>query len=721
MCAWPDLFRAIAAASLLMPCTMTGQAGPLGNSPAINRFLNAQPAPVVLFNPDRTRLLILEPEVRPAGSEAGQPEALLVAGLRFNPRNTAPVHLATYTAVVARPIGRGETRRIIIPWKARVANPAWSPDGDKIAFTVVEDAGMSLWVAEAWNGESRMLAGPVLNGVFGNPCRWLPSGSGLLCAKVVSTHDGSGLERYLTSQLTVIPLSGSERLIGAPGVHSNLDMSPDGRYFLVESPHAPWSTEVPWRRFPLRTEIRELSGAVVKVIADRGPLPVEPTLGDGVPAGPRAVEWRGDAPATVVWVEAQDGGDPGTAAAIRDRVVQLAAPFTGAPVTLIDLAGRSRGNIWAQADLAVVNEGWAGTGRLRTWIIDPGVPGGAPKLLNERAAGDRYADPGQFLISQNSRGRPVLHLSKEGGFGYLAGVGASPLGDRPFLDRVELSTRKLVRLWRSEAAVHEEAVAFLSRDEDKLITLREGVNQPPNYFIRDLRKASTARLSPLTEFKDPAPDFSGVTRQLIALKRRDGVSVPATLYLPAGYRPAQGRLPFVIWVTPEEFRSVRAASQMVGSPSRFTRPTGVSPLFFLLSGYGVLELPAVPIIGGESPAPNERYVQQLIAAATAAVEKVVTMGVADSKRIGVGAGPAGGSAAADLLLHTDLFRAGITAARAESDTAGQMVLFKPADGVRRPLLTLLPSHSRESVAARLEEMTSWMDKYVKGSPAGVKR
>ena len=48
----------------------------------------------------------------------------------------------------------------------------------------------------------------------------------------------------------------------------------------------------------------------------------------GVPTGPRQVHWRPTAPATLVWAEALDGGDPRKKTAPRDRLLTLAAPFT---------------------------------------------------------------------------------------------------------------------------------------------------------------------------------------------------------------------------------------------------------------------------------------------------------------------------------------------------------------------------------------------------------
>ena len=122
----------------------------------------------------------------------------------------------------------------------------------------------------------------------------------------------------------------------------------------------------------------------------------------------------------------------------------------------------------------------------------------------------------------------------------------------------------------------------------------------------------------------------------------DGVKLNATLYLPPGYQPGT-RLPLIMWAYPREFGDPDSAGQVTGSPNRFTIVTGYSHLFLLLSGYAVLDSPTMPIIGPGETA-NDTYVEQLVASAQAAIDKVVDMGVADRDRAGrrgLGAASAG--------------------------------------------------------------------------------
>ena len=152
--------------------------------------------------------------------------------------------------------------------------------------------------------------------------------------------------------------------------------------------------------------------------------------------------------------------------------------------------------------------------------------------------------------------------------------------------------------------------------------------------------------------------------ELVRYKRADGVELSATLYLPPGYdSPATARCPFLFWAYPQEFKSADAAAQVTGSPYRFTRPRGASHLFLLTQGYAVLDDPAMPIVGEGTSEPNDTYVEQLVASAQAAVDKVVELGVADRDRIAVGGHSYGAFMTANLLAHSDLFRAGHRAQR----------------------------------------------------------
>jgi dipeptidyl aminopeptidase/acylaminoacyl peptidase len=483
-----------------------------------------------------------------------------------------------------------------------------------------------------------------------------------------SPDDERMFEHYLTAQVAVVGLDGRVAPLGAPALRTGARPSPDGRWLLVETAHRPYSYLVPLGAFPSRTEVWDASTGRVARLVDDSPLDEQASRRfDQVAPGPRNVQWRADAPATLAWVEALDGGDPAAKVAKHDALRSLAAPFAGAPVTHAELEYRGQGVVWARDTLAFVTEGWRRTRRSRTWAFNPADPRQAPRPVFDRSSEDRYADPGRWETAPNAYGRSVLLTSRDGRFAFLTGAGASAEGDRPFVDRYELATGRTERLFRSAAPHYEEPVAVLDPDRAVALTRRESVTEVPNYWRRPL--ATRDAPVQLTRLTDPAPQFAGVTGRLVTYKRRDGVELSATVYLPAGYdQRRDGPLPFFLWAYPQEFGSAAAASQVIGSPYRFTRPSGASHLFLLTQGYGVMDNPTMPIVARDGKEPNDTYVEQLVASAEAAVQHLVTMGVGDRDRMAVGGHSYGAFMTANLLSHTSLFRAGIARSGAYNRT-----------------------------------------------------
>jgi dipeptidyl aminopeptidase/acylaminoacyl peptidase len=286
-----------------------------------------------------------------------------------------------------------------------------------------------------------------------------------------------------------------------------------------------------------------------------------------VSPGPRGVQWRADAPATLVWAEAMDGGNARREAAVRDRVLMLDAPFTGQPRTLIDLPQRYAGIHWGRDDLALVTRAGRPTrGRAPTWSTRPRPARGAPALgpLSE----DRYGDPGSPRHHQRERATGASLLARRRAH-LPDGRGREPARQLPFLDRLTWRTarrsgsgrrRTRTTRWWSRCSTTTAPLPHAPRVGDGGAEL----------FVRDLR---TGAARALTRFADPAPQLAGVQRQLITYPRADGVMLSRHALHAAGLRPARdGPLPTLLWAYPREFRDADAASQVTDSPNRFSRP-----------------------------------------------------------------------------------------------------------------------------------------------------
>src|ERR1041385_5019919 len=116
------------------------------------------------------------------------------------------------------------------------------------------------------------------------------------------------------------------------------------------------------------------------------------------------------------------------------------------------------------------------------------------------------------------------------------------------------------------------------------------------------------------------------------------------------------RVPAILYAYPLDYAQASTAGQTTGSDQTFTRISDYQLL--LLSGYAIIDNAAFPIIGDPKKA-YDTYLEQLVEDARAAVDKAVELGVVDRERIGVTGHSHGALMTANLIAHTDLFRAGV--------------------------------------------------------------
>jgi dipeptidyl aminopeptidase/acylaminoacyl peptidase len=781
--------------------------------------LDAPASSLVSVSPARDKMIVATPVRYPSIAQLAEP-MLRLAGSRINPKTNAPHNGVRIVKLTLKNIADGKETPLAAPPNANMSMPDWSNDGKQFAVTNtvsniaggITGGGVELWVGDAATGKLRRIPGVMLNTAFsgaggrgggGNDAmQWLPDGKTLLCYTIVAgrgaapaaptvptgpnvqenygketpgwtlqdllrnAHDEKLYDYYATSQLALInTATGKATPVGKPSIFGSVEPSPDGNHFLVTTIHRPYSYLFAASSFPREVEVWDRAGKTVHKLASL-PLADQIPL-EGVATGPRSYNWRPTEPATLVWVEALDGGDTRKKVSPRDVVKTLKAPFTGQSVELVKTEHRFAGMVWGEKDGLVFVRDFDRSRRWsRTFQLNADNPSQAPKIVWNRSSQDRYGDPGTPVMKRLSNGQAVMHQS--GDTIFLSGQGSSPKGDRPFLDRFNLTTLKSERLFQCDDSSYESFVAMLADDGSKFITRYETQSTPPNYFVR---AAGGGDKQALTNFPDPTPQLRGVKKQLVRYKRKDGVDLSFTLYLPPGYKEGTP-LPTVVWAYPIEFADASMASQVSGSANRFTTFSGMSHLFFTLQGYAVLDDATMPVIG-DPETMNNTYVEQIVASAEAAIDKAVSMGVTDRSRVGVGGHSYGAFMTANLLAHSDLFKAGIARSGAYNRTltpfgfqserrtfweAPDMYFkvspFMHANKLKEPILLIhgeadnnagthpiqsdrfyqalkgnggnvryvtlpLEAHgyaARESIEHTLWEMITWFDKYVKGMP-----
>lgn len=658
-------------------------------------ILDAPPTPQASVNPQGRLLLLSEFDPMPSMAELSRP-ILRLAGMRIVPQTNGQQRTTYITGLIIQQLDDGKTRRIALPPGARLGPSQWSPDGKSIAFTRETDQGIELWVADAQTGAAKAITPPRVNATLGRGFDWMPDSRHILCWLVPSDrgpqpqaprvpkgpntqettgkvapvrtyqdlletpHDEVLFDYYATAQLALIDTqTGRQRPITTPGVYASASASASGEFLLIRRVKRPYSYFVPYSDFARSTEVWNMQGQRVYTVADLPPAEDVPI--QGVPTGPRAITWRPLQPATLIWVEALDGGDPKKKVPHRDHLMTLAAPFKSEPKEIYKVQHRYAGALWLNSGHhALISE----NDRDRRWrttrLVNVDDLSAAAKVVFDLSVNDSYRNPGNPVMTATPRGENIV--LQDGDSIYLSGQGATPEGNRPFLRRLNLQTLQAEEIFRSGPTSYEAFVDFVGDLRSRFVTRYESKTQPPNYFILDL---PTGHRLALTDFKDPAPQLTGMRKELIKYAREDGVPLSGTLYLPPNYKEGE-RLPLVFWAYPREYNDPATAGQIRDSPNQFTFLRGISHLFFVTQGYAVFEA-QMPVVG-DPETMNNTFLEQIVMNGKAGIKKLDEMGVIDPERVGVGGHSYGAFMTANLLAHCDLFRAGIARSGAYNRT-----------------------------------------------------
>ena len=761
-------------------------------------IIDARPTPYVSVSPQGDAMLLIDYKAHPSIELLARP-ILRLGGVRIDPAIKNRQRLSQLVGFTIYRIDQSKRVKISTPQDGKILSPVWSYDGKKLAFRHDLDGGTELWVADAKTGEAKAIPYLRVNDVLGAPVIWMSDNNHLLVrmipdgigeapktpkvpigpivdetsgkvAKVMTyqdllrtPHDENLFEYYGQTQLAIVDaITGSMVKVGEPGLIMRAEFSSDEKYILVDKLKRPFSYRVPYGYFTRTTEVWDKSGKFVKMVAD---LPISddiPTQGE--PVGPRNAMWQPLKDATLLWVEALDGGDPMKKVPFRDKLMRLEAPFNLEPKEIMKIQNRFMDIDWtARANEVLLTE----FDRDRRWrttsFLNLDKPDKSRKVIFDLSVNDAYNDPGNPIYNTMPDGTTVLH--QDGDWIYLSSEGSSDKGDRPRFDKFNLRSLKKENLFQSGDNSLERLVAFMGSDRMQIITRYESKTEPPNYVLVDL-KNNTRKV--LTDFRDPAPRLTGLKKEILRYYRKDGVQLSGTLYLPPDYIKGT-KLPLVVWAYPLEYSDPSTAGQVRGSASSFTFFRGTTPLFFLTQGYAVLMDATMPVIG-DPETMNETFVEQITSSGRAAIDKLDSMGVIDRNRVLVMGHSYGAFMTANLLAHSDDFAAGIARSGAYNrtltpfgfqserrsfweapETYMKLSPFTYANKIKKPLLlihgdadnnpgtftmqserlfqaikgtggtarlVLLPFEShgytaRESVLHTLAEMFDWADKYVK--------
>lgn len=630
-------------------------------------------------------------------------EEMRLGGLRINPVTNISSTVTYISNLKIRKIAaKDETQVSGLPQNARLTNISWSPDEKKIAFTNTTNSGVELWIIDVATASAKKITSDNLNANLGSPYSWMNDNQTLLVkvlpknrpalinekkdlpkGPTVSVSDGSksqnrtyqdllknkndeaNFDALVTSELYKVSVSGVATLFKSADIYAGESFSPDGNYLMLTTIQKPYSYIVPLSRFPQKSLVYDLNGKEIKQVNEIPLTEIMPKGFSSVRKGKRNMSWRADKPATLVYVEALDEGDQAKKVDYRDEVFQWNAPFNSTPTSMMKTQQRFGGISWGNDTFAIAYDSWYDTRNTKTYLLNPSNSNETPKVISDRNSQDIYSDPGNFETKKNEFGRYVI--ATENGNAYLIGDGHTKEGQFPFIDELNLKTLKTKRLYTSKIKdKKEDLMSIEDYKKGDVLVMIQSKNDYPNYYFRNIK---SGKLTPITAFKNPFESIKNVYKEVIKYKRKDGVDLSGTLYLPAGYdRTKKEKLPLLIWAYPAEFKDKNSAGQNDKNPNEFTFPNYGSFVYWVTKGYAVLDDASFPIIGEGTTEPNDTFITQLVDDAEAAINAVDNLGFINRKKVAVGGHSYGAFMTANLLTHSNLFACGIARSGAYNRT-----------------------------------------------------
>ncbi|MFT4983671.1 MAG: dipeptidyl aminopeptidase/acylaminoacyl peptidase [Flavobacterium sp.] len=631
-------------------------------------------------------------------------DEMRLGGLRINPTTNISSTVTYMKNIKLRKINDDNEIQVSgLPANPRISNISWSKNEKKIAFSHTTNSGVALWVVDVASAKATQLTEDNVNANLGNPFSWYSDNENILVrmlpknraallnekknlptGPIVSNASGTisqnrtyqdllknkadeaNFQNILTAELYTVNLNGSKKIFKSADMYAGETFSPDGNYVMISTIQKPFSYIVPLNRFPTKTVIYDKESNEVKVVNEVALNEIMPKGFMATRSGKRNMDWRNDQAATLYYVEALDGGNPENKVGFRDEVWQWQAPFDQNATLLLKTKQRFSGVIWGNATTAVAFDEWYDTRNTKTYLFNPSDATQNPTVISDRNSQDIYSDPGSFETIKNAFGKQVLAI--ENNTLFLLGDGFTKNGQFPFIDEFSLKNQQTKRLYTSKYKDKKEDLISIEDFKKGIVLVQiQSKNEYPNYYFRNINKKD--QLTAITNFKNPFESIKNVSKEVIQYKRKDGVGLSGTLYLPAGYdKVKKEKLPLLIWAYPTEYKDKNSAGQNNQNPNEFTFPYYGSFVYWATKGYAVLDDASFPIIGEGTTEPNDNFIIQLVDNGEAAINAVDALGYIDRTKVAVGGHSYGAFMVANLLTHSNLFACGIARSGAYNRT-----------------------------------------------------
>jgi dipeptidyl aminopeptidase/acylaminoacyl peptidase len=630
---------------------------------------------------------------------------LKLGGVRFNPENYKSISNAYTSKIVYFDLATKVEKEISFGEGAIIGRTAWTEDDKHLLVAVETPACNQLWSVSIPKLVKKQVKGVCLNDILHEAFVMIDENRVLLSARtklqkkplnikkttpvgpvvqeslgkvaqnriyldlLKNQQDENTFEDAIKSQLMIYNLKTSQlSKIGPEDAYTTFGVSPDRKNILIGKVLRPYSYAVPVDYFARQYEVWNLQGKKTHDLYKTGPFENVPI--DGEVTGPRGLRWVPDEKATLLYVQALDGGNWKTKVDYRDEVFRLSLLANGKTKaqSFYKTKKRFAGISFLDRGLGVLindyerDTKWLTVSLLKTENFKVK----SEKLIFGLNEDDNYNNPGSAYRVLNKYNASVVAVATDDESIFLSGLGATPEGYRPFLNQFNLKTLTKKEIFRSAEKTFENFYAFLDDTKfDKFLTTFETNAISPRYNIKTITPEGL-KSELLYADKNPFEVIAQLKKEVLKYKRNDGVELSGTLYYPLNYEEGK-KYPLVIDAYPLEYIDAATAGQVRSSAYTFETPYRADVMYFALRGYAVLQGAQIPIIG-PAETKNDTFLPQLIAGAEAAIKAVNERKLIDPKKVGVIGHSYGAFMVANLLTHTDLFAAGIARSGAYNRT-----------------------------------------------------
>ena len=563
----------------------------------------------------------------------------------------------------------------------------WSPDSKKLALAIKQSNKITLWKYQLTDHQLQLWFDQPLSLQLSNSTiAWLPDSEQVVVRQsllqspqasqlnyqpvvknsatvkasrvyrdLLDTLEKRDRFKSLLAQQAVLVGGGKSRVMSSPSMLESISVSPNGRYLLTTQLDENLDATVKFSRLARRYQVIDIeTGTAAASPKKLTAATNKAKIKDSAPYGSRSVQWQGNAPASLTWVETLSDLGVDESLPVLDAIYSWSMPFTAKPELLTETNWRVFDYYWTELGRLISIEWKYADKQIK---LNSYIDGQEKVLLEQYNYRNKFQNPGDIDTETTPLGsRRATSLADNQV--YLFGQGYSEDGQKPFVTSYDINGKK-TQLFTSSSEQLESPFYILKNSN--FIVLSEKTTKPQVLHMVNQKQQRTAlfdwQSSNLAYVEQPPLNLEFI--------RSDGLKMNTDVFFPSD--TTGEKVPAVIWLYPAETTFERG-QQRNSLAQRFIEIEPTSYFTSLLEGVAVVDMSSFPIVKPEDREANDSFIEQQIMNSQALIKALEATGRIDTSKLMLMGHSYGAFSALNLLAHTDLFSGAIVRSGAYNRT-----------------------------------------------------